>query len=118
MPPTDFGLQHVEEAAVDQGLDDGLGEFADFVVFRGAAAIIGARSRAFWTWGWTVGMVRLLLRESAVPVDYPRPGRTGQAMATGSACSERADRGVARSVSRDAMDFKLNHSFIDTLHAR
>src|SRR5262245_43133144 len=47
-----------------------------------AATIKGMRSRAFCTCGWTVGMVCLLLRESAAPIDYRPAGRSGQAMAT------------------------------------
>jgi hypothetical protein len=48
-------------------------------------------------------MVRLLLRESAVPMDYPRGGRAGQAMVTQSnGHAERVDRGGA----------ELNHGMV------
>src|ERR1700759_3386231 len=95
MPPTDFAFSMVKNPPSIRALTTGLVRFRISSFSSAAAAIKGMRSRAFWTCGWTVGMVCLLLRETAVPIDYQRAGRPGQAMATqgdGSAWKSGVDR--------------------------
>src|SRR5580698_970887 len=102
MPPTDFVFSMVKNPPSIRALTTGLVSSRISSFSSEAAAIRGMRSRAFFTCGWTVGMMCLLLRDSAVPIDYHRAGRPGQAMATQGESPEWIDRfaGTSASVRR------------------
>ena len=72
-----FRLQHGEEPAVDQGFDDGLGEFPDFVVFVRGRGDQGHEIARFL-------YLRMDGRHGVSPaprkrgpIDYRRAGRSG-----------------------------------------
>src|ERR1700733_772235 len=71
IPPTDFVFSMVKNPPSIRALTTGGVSFLMSSFSAEAAAIMGMRSRAFRTCGWMVGMVYLLLRESAVLMDYP-----------------------------------------------
>jgi len=91
IPPT-ISSSACKEPAIDQGFDDGFGEFPDFVVFRPQPRRSGREISRFLSCGWTVGMVCLLLRDSAARL-ITTAGRSGQAMARTAKVRTRRSRG-------------------------
>src|SRR5215469_11950194 len=75
IPPTDFVFSMLKNPPSIRALTTGAVSLRISSCSSEAAAIMGMRSRAFCTCGWTVGMVCLLLRDSAVQIDYRRAGR-------------------------------------------
>src|SRR5262249_39971104 len=101
-----------EEPAIDQGFDDGLGEFPDFVVFVRGRGDQGHEITRF-----------LYLRMDGQhgvspaprkrgPIDYRRAGRSGQAMATQ---GERLDEAVASSGRGRVSALHLDTDVLPTL---
>src|ERR1700722_11363486 len=89
IPPTDLVFNMVKNPPSIRASTTGLVSFRMVSFSSAAAAISGRRSRAFFSCGWTVGMVCLLLPARAVPLDYRRPGSRGQVQLRAE------DRGVA-----------------------
>src|SRR5882762_6480152 len=92
-----FRLQHRKEAAVDQGFDDGLGEFPDFVVFVRGRGDQGHEISCFL-------YLRMDGRHGVTPaprkrgpIDYRRAGCPGQAMAAQDESLDEAVKGVITS---------------------
>src|SRR5215475_7065210 len=87
MPPTAFVFNMVKNPPSISALTTCLVSSRFSSCSGEAAAIMGMRSRAFWTCGWMAGIAFLRLRGDAVPMDNSFAPRLGQESHTsGTAC--------------------------------